>query len=225
MVDCKCSCLQYLESWEAMQSVVNLLLWDGKFHKAFCKTRRGVFKTLAVPMYPLKLFRNVKSENNRIANSPEILRSSYISHLVNIFHACCMSDSSPSLFVRSDSVSQIMKLPVKYSLFPCFSPFYQIWIFSSAIQIFSLGPVLERRQCILSKRRKTPNFTPLQKKKAWNCSSECIVEYVACQTDSNFTPNDDSSRLNSSLYSTRQLRIVRSRVPYLPTNSCWFTKY
>jgi len=151
MIDCVCSCLQHLDSREVMQSAVNLLLRDGKCYKAFRKARKGAFKTPALPLYPLKLFRNVKSENNRIPNSPEISRSAYIPHLVNIFHACCMSDSCrPSPFGRADIVSQIMNLPVKYSLFPRSSPFYQVWFFSSVIPIFSLWPVLEHHQCILS---------------------------------------------------------------------------
>jgi len=133
-----------------MQLAVHLLLRDGKLYTAFCETRKGALKTLAFPLCPLKLFRNAKSENGRIANSPEISLSAYIPHLVNIFHACYMSDSyRPSLFGRSDIVSQIMKLPVKYSLFSCSSRFFQVWIFSSAIQIFFLGPVFGRCQCVL----------------------------------------------------------------------------
>jgi hypothetical protein len=61
-----------------MQSAVNMLLREEKFYKAFCKRREGAFRTLAVPMYPLQLFRNVTYENNRIANSPKTSRSAHI---------------------------------------------------------------------------------------------------------------------------------------------------
>ena len=36
---------------------------------------------------------------------------------------------------------------------------------------------------------------------------------------SNFTPNDDVSRLNTPPYSTCQMRVVRSPVPDVPTKS------